>query len=186
MVLLDYVANRGLRLPREAGSTVGLWDQVRTAARATGHAAVFPDTTQGAIIDDHTPFLRAGIPAVDLIDWTYPGHSVADTLDKLSPAGVDAIGETVVELVRRFGDGAPRVVQPPARATDRERANVSLEARRADRRGPGHHRVDARVCASRTPDRCSATTRSSVSGAPAAARNAPDRRGAGRERGRRH
>jgi glutaminyl-peptide cyclotransferase len=105
MVLLDYVANRGLRLPREASSTVALWDQLRTAAHATGHAAVFPDTTQGAIIDDHTPFLRAGIPAVDLIDWTYPGHSVTDTLDKLSPASVDAVGETLVEFVRRFDDG---------------------------------------------------------------------------------
>jgi glutaminyl-peptide cyclotransferase len=105
MVLLDYVANRGLRLPREASSTPALWDQLRAAARAAGHAAAFPDETQGAITDDHTPFLRAGIPAVDLIDWSYPGHDVADTLDKLSPHSVDAVGETLVELVRRLDDG---------------------------------------------------------------------------------
>jgi peptidase M28-like protein len=102
MVLLDYVGNRGLRLPREASSTLALWGEVRAAARAAGHARVFPDEVQQPIVDDHTPFLRAGIPAVDLIDWTYPGHDTGDTLDKLSLASVDAVGETLVELVRRF------------------------------------------------------------------------------------
>jgi peptidase M28-like protein len=105
MVLLDYVANRGLRLPREASSTLALWAKIRAAARETGHAAVFPDETQKAIIDDHTPFLRAGIPAVDLIDWSYRGHSIQDTLDKLSPRSVDAVGETLVQLVRGLDHG---------------------------------------------------------------------------------
>lgn len=102
MVLLDYVANEGVRLPREASSTLALWDEVRAAAREAGHADVFPDETQETIIDDHTPFLRAGIPAVDLIDWTYPGHSLQDTLDKLSPDAVDAVGETLVQLILRL------------------------------------------------------------------------------------
>ena len=105
MVLLDYVANKGLRLPRESSSSLALWSRIRAAARETGNAAVFPDETQGAIIDDHTPFLRAGIPAVDLIDWSYPGHDIADTLDKLSPRSIDAVGETLVQLVRRLDEG---------------------------------------------------------------------------------
>ena len=53
-------------------------------------------------MDDHTPFLRAGIPAVDLIDWSYPGHALSDGLDKLSPASIDAVGETVAELAGRL------------------------------------------------------------------------------------
>lgn len=101
MVLLDYVGNRGLRLPREGSSDPALWAQVRVAARAVGAGAVFPDATQTTLLDDHTPFLRAGIPAVDLIDWSYPGHDRSDTLDKLSRASLDAVGETIVELVRR-------------------------------------------------------------------------------------
>jgi len=108
MVLLDYVANRGLRLPREASSTPTLWAEVRAAAREAGHAAVFPDDDQQTIIDDHTPFLRAGIPAVDLIDWSYPGHDTGDTLDKLSIRSVDAVGETLVQLVRRLDRAAVR------------------------------------------------------------------------------
>jgi glutaminyl-peptide cyclotransferase len=105
MVLLDYVGNKGLRLPREATSDEGLWSRVRTAARAVGAARYFPAGTGTPIIDDHTPFLRAGVPAVDLIDWSYEGHDVSDTIDKLSKASLDAVGETLIELVRRM-DGA--------------------------------------------------------------------------------
>ncbi len=100
MILLDYVGNKGLRLPREGTSSRGLWRDVRGAAQAVGAGAVFPPTTGTSLIDDHTPFLRAGVPAVDLIDWTYPGHAVTDTIDKLSPASLDAVGETVVQLLR--------------------------------------------------------------------------------------
>jgi glutaminyl-peptide cyclotransferase len=102
MVLLDYVANKGLRLPREGSSTPELWDQVRAAAATVGVADVFPDDVGPTITDDHTPFLRQGIPAVDLIDWSYPGHDRSDTIDKLSKDSVDAVGETIVELVRRL------------------------------------------------------------------------------------
>ena len=101
MVLLDYVGNKNLRLPREGSSTKALWDEVRAAARAVGVARTFPDDTQTTLLDDHTPFLREGIPAVDLIDWSYPGHDVSDTIDKLSRGSLDAVGETMVELVRR-------------------------------------------------------------------------------------
>jgi glutaminyl-peptide cyclotransferase len=102
MVLLDYVANRGLQLPREGSSSPAVWRRIRAAARAVGAGSVFPDRAQTTILDDHTPFLRAGIPAVDLIDWSYDGHSVTDTLDKLSRRSVDAVGETLVEYVREF------------------------------------------------------------------------------------
>lgn len=102
MVVLDYVAGRGQRLPREGSSTVRLWNEVRAQARRVGVAEMFPDTTGASITDDHTPFLRAGIPAVDLIDWTYPGHSLEDGLDKLSVRSVDAVGETINSLIERW------------------------------------------------------------------------------------
>jgi glutaminyl-peptide cyclotransferase len=99
MILLDYVGNRGLRLPREATSTPALWERLRTAARSVGAARFFPPGTGSAIVDDHTPFLRSGVPAVDLIDWSYPGHDLTDTIEQLSPRSLNAVGETVVELV---------------------------------------------------------------------------------------
>jgi glutaminyl-peptide cyclotransferase len=103
MVLLDYIGNKGVRLPREGTSTPSLWDDVRAAARHVGVGAIFPDRTQTSIFDDHTPFLRAGIPAVDLIDWSYPyQHKLSDSYDKLSERSVDAVGETIVELIRSW------------------------------------------------------------------------------------
>ena len=102
MVLLDYVGNQGLRLPREGSSSIELWARLRAAARRVGAARIFPPSSGDTIVDDHTPFLRAGVPAVDLIDWSYPGHDLTDGLDKLSRASLDAVGETVVELVQRL------------------------------------------------------------------------------------
>jgi glutaminyl-peptide cyclotransferase len=100
MVLLDYIANKGLRLPREGSSNTALWARVRAAARSVGVGAVFPPTTQTTIYDDHTPFLRAGIPAVDLIDFSYRyADGLQDTIDKLSTASLDAVGETVFAVV---------------------------------------------------------------------------------------
>ena len=100
MVLLDYIANKGVRLPREGSSNLALWARVRAAAQAVGVGAVFPPTSQVTIYDDHTPFLRAGIPAVDLIDFSYRyADGLKDTLDKLSVASLDAGGETVFALV---------------------------------------------------------------------------------------
>jgi glutaminyl-peptide cyclotransferase len=100
MVLLDYIANKGVRLPREGSSDPALWARVRAAARRVGVGAVFPPTDQVTIFDDHTPFLRAGIPAVDLIDFSYrQADGLDDTLDKLSLASLDAVGETVFALV---------------------------------------------------------------------------------------
>jgi Zn-dependent M28 family amino/carboxypeptidase len=109
MILLDYVANEGLVIPREQNSDPGLWAQLREAAGEVGAADRFPDTdAAGGIIDDHIPFVEAGIPAIDLIDFTYPFRdSAADTPDKLDPDALDDVGETVTELVLRLSESQP-------------------------------------------------------------------------------
>jgi glutaminyl-peptide cyclotransferase len=99
MILLDYVGNRGLWLPREGTSTKSLWARLLVAARVADTERFFSPQTGTALEDDHTPFLRTGVPAIDLIDWRYPGHSLADGLDKLSRTSLDAVGETVVQLI---------------------------------------------------------------------------------------
>jgi glutaminyl-peptide cyclotransferase len=102
MILLDYVANKGLRLPREGSSSLALWARLRAAAKRVGAARFFPPESAGTILDDHSPFLRSGAPAIDLIDWSYRGHDLSDRLDKLSKRSLDAVGETIVELVREL------------------------------------------------------------------------------------
>ncbi len=108
LVLLDYIAEkRGLRFPREAGSDPGLWRRLRAAAAAVEVGALFPDGTSGEIIDDHTPFTERGVPAIDLIDFDYPQRdSLQDTLDVVSQRSLDAVGETVYQLLARLRTGA--------------------------------------------------------------------------------
>ena len=103
MVLLDFVGDRRLRIPREANSSPGLWRRLRAAARRVGAERAFPDATTDAVTDDHVPFLRRGIPSIDLIDFDFPcWHRLCDDLDVVSERSLDAIGETVLELVRRL------------------------------------------------------------------------------------
>jgi Zn-dependent M28 family amino/carboxypeptidase len=100
MILLDYIANRGARIAREANSNQALWEQLRHAAEQVGAAEIFPAGVQGGVIDDHIPFLEQGIPSIDLIDFSYPyADTVDDTPDKLDPAVLDEVGETVAQLV---------------------------------------------------------------------------------------
>ena len=103
MVLLDYIGNTGARFPKEGTSTPSLWESVRQAAAKVGVGGIFPQRNEASIFDDHTPFLRAMIPAVDLIDWSYKyKDGLQDTYDKLSVDSVDAVGETITELIRRW------------------------------------------------------------------------------------
>jgi glutaminyl-peptide cyclotransferase len=100
MILLDYVANRDLRIPREQLSDRGLWVKLRAAAERAGVGEAFPDGTQTGIIDDHVPFLQQHVPAIDLIDFSYRYRdSLEDTPDKLAAESLDAVGEAVAELV---------------------------------------------------------------------------------------
>jgi len=103
MILLDFVGEKGLRLPREGSSNIKLWAKVREAARRAGVARVFPDDTQDDILDDHTPFIRQGVPSVDLIDFDFPCfHRRCDNLSRISKRSLDAVGETMMELLPRL------------------------------------------------------------------------------------
>ncbi len=100
MVLLEFVGQKGLRLRREQLSDAALWGKLRGAARRAGVGRVFPAGTEGPIVDDHVPFLRAGVPSIDLIDFSYPCfHRTCDNLSQISPRSLDAVGEAMMELL---------------------------------------------------------------------------------------
>jgi glutaminyl-peptide cyclotransferase len=103
MVLLDFVGDKRLSIPREGYSDERLWARLRAAARRVGAASSFPDATQGTVQDDHLPFLEEGVPAIDLIDFEFPcWHKTCDDLSAVSERSLDATGETVLELIRRL------------------------------------------------------------------------------------
>ena len=104
MILLDFVGEKGLRIPREDYSNAGLWQRLRAAARAVGVGRVFPaEDLGGGIQDDHLPFIRQGVPSIDLIDFDFPcWHRRCDDLSRVSQRSLDASGEAVYELLRRL------------------------------------------------------------------------------------
>jgi glutaminyl-peptide cyclotransferase len=102
-VVLDFIAQKDLRLTRDDSSDLELWSRLRRAAKRVGVGSVFPDETQGTILDDHTPFLRAGVPSIDLIDFDFPcWHKPCDDLTAVSRSSLDKSGEAVLELLRTW------------------------------------------------------------------------------------
>jgi glutaminyl-peptide cyclotransferase len=103
MILLDFVADKDLAIPRDASSDPALWAKLRAAARRVGSGAAFPDEEQGTVEDDHTPFIRRGVPSIDLIDFTFPcWHQPCDDLTAVSQKSLDTSGEAVLELLREL------------------------------------------------------------------------------------
>ncbi len=104
LINVDMIGDRDLLILDEADSTPALRRNLRAAAArlgCSGHVGSEPT----AIEDDHIPFLRRGVPAIDLIDFDYgPGnawwHTAADTTDKLSAASLRITGSLVVEMIR--------------------------------------------------------------------------------------
>ena len=101
MILLDFVGDRKLSTPREENSDEALWGRLRAAAARVGAAEAFPSDTRGAVSDDHLPFIEAGVPSIDLIDFAFPCfHERCDDLSAVSESSVDTTGETLLELLR--------------------------------------------------------------------------------------
>lgn len=102
-ILLDMVGDRNLRIPKEGYSRAyapQIVEKVWAAAERVG-ADAFVDAPGGAVEDDHVPFLRAGIPMIDLIHLPFPDtwHTTADTPEHVSAASLQQVGEVVVEVL---------------------------------------------------------------------------------------
>ncbi|MHA1481519.1 MAG: M28 family peptidase, partial [Candidatus Thorarchaeota archaeon] len=97
MILVDMVGDASLRLPREGSSTQSLQDAVWDIANNLSHGDIFLEESGSSIIDDHRPFLLAGIPALDLIHTPFPWywHTVEDTPDKCSAESLEVVGEVL-------------------------------------------------------------------------------------------
>ena len=100
MILLDFVGEKDLSIPREANSDRALWRKLRAAAAAAGVADRFPARTAPAVSDDHIPFIRRGIPSIDLIDFEFDcWHRTCDDMSQISESSLDATGESMVRLL---------------------------------------------------------------------------------------
>jgi glutaminyl-peptide cyclotransferase len=98
LILVDMIADRHLNVVRESNSTPWLSDAVFDSARQLGYAGSFSSGTF-PVDDDHSPFLRRGVPAVDIIDlipFRSYHHTAQDTIDKCSPESLAVVGRVVL------------------------------------------------------------------------------------------
>ena len=98
VILFDLMGSKDLRLGRDEMSTTWLIDVVWLTAKQLGYGKQFVDAREGVGDDDHAPFLRAGVDALDIIQLTsYPyWHTKDDTLDKVSAKSLKIVGDTVI------------------------------------------------------------------------------------------
>ena len=99
-------------VPREGTSLYyapAVVKKIWAAAKALGYGRYFVDRESGTLIDDHLYVNQyAGIPTADIIDYDerrsngFPDswHTVGDTMDKIDKATLEAVGRTVLAVVR--------------------------------------------------------------------------------------
>jgi len=115
MILVDMIGDKKLGIKKDGNSTPWLVDLIWNAAVKTGNGKYFLGN-ENDMADDHLPFVHAGVPAVDIIDFDYgPGnsywHTKQDTLDKISGESIKAVSDVVIaalpDLFRRLGSLKP-------------------------------------------------------------------------------
>jgi Zn-dependent M28 family amino/carboxypeptidase len=99
MVLIDMIGDRDLQIRRDSNSTPWLNEVVWAAARRVGHGGTFVDEPT-AIEDDHLPFLKVGIPSVDIIDLDYTAwhhqQECCDDISRVSARSLQIVGDVVI------------------------------------------------------------------------------------------
>jgi glutaminyl-peptide cyclotransferase len=101
VVIVDMIGDADLDIYLERNSDVELSREIWLVAETLGYNQFIPEYKY-TIIDDHLPFVQAGIPAIDIIDLDYPyWHTTLDTADKISEESLDAVGETILAWLTR-------------------------------------------------------------------------------------
>jgi hypothetical protein len=104
-VLFDMVGDKDLQIYQEGNSLAvapEVVQRVWQAAADLGYARVFVPSARHTLTDDHVSLQRAGIHAIDVVDFDYPfWHTTEDTLDKVSAASLQIVGDVAVALVRQ-------------------------------------------------------------------------------------
>ena len=96
IVVVDMIGDSNLNIYLEKNSNIAIRTEIWSTAEKLGYGKQFINQEKFSMEDDHTPFLEAGLPAVDIIDFDYPyWHTTQDTPDKVSAASLQAVGETL-------------------------------------------------------------------------------------------
>ena len=100
VVIVDMIGDADLNIYLEQNSDIAIRTEIWGIAAQLGYGDKFINEEKYSMLDDHTPFLEAGIPAVDIIDFDYPyWHTTQDTPDKVSAESLGAVGNTLLTWI---------------------------------------------------------------------------------------
>jgi len=107
MILLDMIGDKDLTITFPSNCDSKLLAQIFKTAEAQGVASHFGFFSGRRILDDHVPFFERGVPALDIIDFSYgPNnsfwHTSEDTLDKISPDSMAIVGNVVLAFLQEL------------------------------------------------------------------------------------
>jgi Zn-dependent M28 family amino/carboxypeptidase len=106
LINVDMIGDRGLGILEDMNSSGPLRELVWGIAERLGYGRHFLHSGT-AIEDDHIPFLRRGVNALDLIDLDYGErnsywHTDKDTMDKLSADSFQVVGRVLLETLNEL------------------------------------------------------------------------------------
>lgn len=100
VVILDMIGDKNLEVFQEMNSDKNLTNEIWNIAASLGYKDHFNSATKHSMLDDHTPFIEKGIPAVDIIDFDYPyWHTTSDNMENVSAESLKVIGDTILEWI---------------------------------------------------------------------------------------
>jgi glutaminyl-peptide cyclotransferase len=108
VIILDMIGDADLNITIPKNCDRGLVKRLFESAHAQGVRPYF-ELFEGTILDDHSAFQAAGVPAVDLIDFEFGSsaglndywHTDQDTLDHISPQSLGIVGRVTIEMINR-------------------------------------------------------------------------------------
>jgi glutaminyl-peptide cyclotransferase len=105
LINVDMIGGKDLHIMNEGNSSPALRKLIWSTAERSGYGKYF-DNTESSTDDDHMPFVKMGVNAVDLIDFdtskkTY-WHTPQDTLDKLATHSFEVLGAVLTEVLKQL------------------------------------------------------------------------------------
>jgi glutaminyl-peptide cyclotransferase len=103
VINVDMIGDCYLGIFGDPGAPSWLSNAIWAKAQVLGYGKHFL-TVPLEIEDDHVPFRRAGLPALELIDFRYGGsvadhnrnwHTPQDTIDRVCPGSLQAVGDVI-------------------------------------------------------------------------------------------
>jgi glutaminyl-peptide cyclotransferase len=120
LILVDMIGDAKLDVRRDPNSTPWLTELEFGASQRLGYGRYFLANQESSVGgDDYDPWLAAGVPSVDIIDfnygpnsrsqggdrdWNIYWHTAQDTVAHCSPQSLEVVGRVVLEMLQELGD----------------------------------------------------------------------------------